>query len=379
MSPEQLTGKTALTAAADVYALGCVVFEMVTGRVRQSVKPGTPARALRADTPEWLDEMIGRLTAEEVKERPWDGAEAGRAIEEWKERGRRKEAEAAAEAARQVEAVEARVKAAVEAALKAEEERRAAEAAKKVEEERRQAEARAADEAAKKAEEERRAAEARAAAEVAKKAEEDRRKQAEEEQRRPQKASLIQRFQARLAGDAQPKEQQRPRNAGLILTLAPGVMLELVRVPAGEFLMGSQGSSNEKPQHTVYLDAYAIGKTSVTVAQFASFARATGYRTTAEQAGSSYTWNGSQWEDMKGANWQHPRGPDSDLRGRDNHPANYISWDDAVAFCKWARQATGQNVQLPTRGNGRRRPAARMAAPIPGATRLPTPAGATST
>jgi formylglycine-generating enzyme required for sulfatase activity len=53
----------------------------------------------------------------------------------------------------------------------------------------------------------------------------------------------------------------------LILTLAPGVTLELVRIPAGEFLMGSgkkkdkSADDNETLQHKVVLKEYLIGKT----------------------------------------------------------------------------------------------------------------------
>ena len=67
-----------------------------------------------------------------------------------------------------------------------------------------------------------------------------------------------------------------------VLQLAPGVTLVLVRVPAGEFLMGSSDNDkdaydDEKPQHRVYLGEYLIGKYPVTVAQFAAFVRATGH------------------------------------------------------------------------------------------------------
>ena len=39
---------------------------------------------------------------------------------------------------------------------------------------------------------------------------------------------------------------------------------------------------------------------------------------------------------MKGASWQHPEGPGSDIIGRENHPVVQVSWDDAVAYAKWA-------------------------------------------
>ncbi len=106
------------------------------------------------------------------------------------------------------------------------------------------------------------------------------------------------------------------------LVLAPGVTLDLVRIPAGEFLMGctdadSLAQSKEKPQHKVTLDEYLIGKYDVTNAQFAAFVNAT-HRT-----------------------WTMPS-------GKKNHPAVQVTWDNAVAFCAWASQITGRSVKLPT-------------------------------
>jgi formylglycine-generating enzyme required for sulfatase activity len=64
------------------------------------------------------------------------------------------------------------------------------------------------------------------------------------------------------------------------LTLAQGVELELVRIPAGEFWMGSDiWSYNEKPKHRLSLPEYWMGKYLVTIAQYAAFIRATGYET----------------------------------------------------------------------------------------------------
>jgi formylglycine-generating enzyme required for sulfatase activity len=150
------------------------------------------------------------------------------------------------------------------------------------------------------------------------------------------------------------EERDRRLKEELILTLAPNVTLELVCVPAGEFLMGSDKSKDkdadddELPQYPITLDTYLIGKYPVTVAQFAAFVKATKHKTQAEKDGSSYTRTGSEWKEVKGADWQHPRGPQSDVRQKQNHPVTHISWDDARAFCEWVSKVTSRTVRLPT-------------------------------
>jgi len=119
------------------------------------------------------------------------------------------------------------------------------------------------------------------------------------------------------------------RQSEMVLTLAPGVTLEFVRVPAGEFLMGSSNAdqdafSDERPQHRVYLDEYLIGKCPVTNRQYRAFVQTTG-----------------QWAPIHWKNGQIPR-------GKEDHPTVHVSWSDAVAFCKWASQVTGRPVRLPT-------------------------------
>ncbi|XP_030061689.1 formylglycine-generating enzyme isoform X3 [Microcaecilia unicolor] len=42
------------------------------------------------------------------------------------------------------------------------------------------------------------------------------------------------------------------------------------------------------------------------------------------------------WLPVKGANWKHPQGPDTDIHDRMDHPVLHVSWRDAVEFCAWA-------------------------------------------
>ncbi len=126
------------------------------------------------------------------------------------------------------------------------------------------------------------------------------------------------------------------------------IAFDWVEIPAGEFTMGSNPQQDplawetERPQHSEYVDTFWIARTEVTVAQFAAFVDATGHQTTAEKEGSSWTWTGSEWKEVAGANWRAPRGPGSSVEKKQDHPVTHISWDDAQAFSQWA------GVRLPT-------------------------------
>ena len=98
--------------------------------------------------------------------------------------------------------------------------------------------------------------------------------------------------------------------------------------------------------------AFAIDRTAVTNAQFAAFVQATGYRTEAERIGWSFVFHhflrraaagrvmGSVPRRPGGwpsrGLWAKPEGPDSRSRGRRNHPAVHVSWNDAAAYAAWA-------------------------------------------
>ena len=73
MSPEQARTIEHLTPASDVYALGLILFEMLSGRIYKNQVPGTRARDLRADTPAWLDDLLGLMLNNDPQKRPWNG------------------------------------------------------------------------------------------------------------------------------------------------------------------------------------------------------------------------------------------------------------------------------------------------------------------
>jgi serine/threonine-protein kinase len=115
----------------------------------------------------------------------------------------------------------------------------------------------------------------------------------------------------------------------------------MVYVPAGEFLMGSTDADrnvedDEKPQRSVYLDAFYISQYPVINRQFSQFVDTVGYRTDAEKAGSGWVWTGQAWELVEGADWRHPRGPGSSIADKMDHPVVQVTWNDAEAYCLWA-------------------------------------------
>ena len=85
MAPEQVRGQTDIDARADVFALGCVLFQALTGkapfdgdvvvRLAKVLFEGAPrARSLRPDLPWMIDDLVSRMLAQDREERPRDGS-----------------------------------------------------------------------------------------------------------------------------------------------------------------------------------------------------------------------------------------------------------------------------------------------------------------
>jgi sulfatase modifying factor 1 len=144
-------------------------------------------------------------------------------------------------------------------------------------------------------------------------------------------------------------------------------------VPGGEFSMGAQESDSmndvgmqatldSRPIHRVYVDGFWMDKTDVTNSEFAKFVKATGYVTVAERKPRAEDFPGAPpenlvagavvfsppdhmvslddhfqwWSYIPGANWRHPEGPRTSLKGREKFPVVDIAYEDAAAYAKWA-------------------------------------------
>ena len=82
MSPEQENSGAYLTPPSDVYTLGIILFEMLTGRNYKGQMPGTRLRQLRPDAPAWLDGLLGKMLAKDAEKRPWDGEKTAKALQQ---------------------------------------------------------------------------------------------------------------------------------------------------------------------------------------------------------------------------------------------------------------------------------------------------------
>lgn len=118
-------------------------------------------------------------------------------------------------------------------------------------------------------------------------------------------------------------------------------------------------ADKEGPVRRVTVSPFEIGSTTVTNSAFATFAKETGYVSDAERLGWSYVFHlflddharssargtaadAPWWVALDDADWRHPEGLGSDVSSRPNHPAVHVSWNDAMAFCRWA------GTRLPT-------------------------------
>jgi formylglycine-generating enzyme required for sulfatase activity len=140
----------------------------------------------------------------------------------------------------------------------------------------------------------------------------------------------------------------------------------MVWIPGGTFLMGSDKHyAEEAPSHEVTIDGFWMDEATVTNAEFRRFVEATGHVTLAERPANPDDYPGAKpellapasvvfhpparrvdlknhyewWAYVPGADWRHPRGPQSSIEGLDDHPVVHVAFQDAAAYCLWAGKA----------------------------------------
>jgi len=140
----------------------------------------------------------------------------------------------------------------------------------------------------------------------------------------------------------------------------------MVWIPGGTFEMGSEAHyPEERPVRRVSIDGFWMDRTPVTNGSFQKFVSATGHVTFAEIPPDPADYPGAikemlvpgglvfikpphrvdlrnirnWWHFVFGADWRHPRGPDSSLSELEHHPVVQVAYSDAEAYARWAGKA----------------------------------------
>ncbi|HNT56089.1 MAG TPA: SUMF1/EgtB/PvdO family nonheme iron enzyme, partial [Anaerolineaceae bacterium] len=323
-SPEHADGYNFLKPPADVYALGLLLFEMLTLKPYSSCRPGTRLSGLRPDVPAALDELVAGMLSEDPRQRPWDGAVAEKALQELS---------AADPAVPPVGPVLPRTPststtAATTSATSTWTLEEGLMALKEMEE----------------------VQEWQLALETLEQLETafpghvrlilPRKRITQALQSAP--GDKVRRDVGTNAkrGAAEPIQHPDKEKGGLEanpqrsmgsfwIRLNQKVGMEFIGIPAGDFLMGSDPQKDmdawpaEQPQNRINLPNYWIGRAPVTNAQYAVYVSLGG---------------------TAPAHWKNNQPPQDKLA----HPVVNVSWQDATDFCEWLGRRLEQPVRLPT-------------------------------
>jgi sulfatase modifying factor 1 len=130
--------------------------------------------------------------------------------------------------------------------------------------------------------------------------------------------------------------------------MADQSMLQVARIPAGEFAMGADdGEEDERPAHKAYLDEFCVGTYPVTNAEYAQFVRETGHPSPAIRVLPLMV-SGALEADFRSLAARYFWNNGSPPEGRDRHPVTLVGIDDAMSYCGWLASKTGKPVRLPT-------------------------------
>ncbi len=122
----------------------------------------------------------------------------------------------------------------------------------------------------------------------------------------------------------------RPGETSVVyITLRPALDPEMLRVPEGAITIGNdKGPRDQRPARQVFIADFEISSKEVSNKLYKYFVDATGRPA---PRGEGFGWSGNNYP-----------------QGQADNPVVLISWDDAVAFCRWLSDQTGRRYRLPT-------------------------------
>ena len=156
----------------------------------------------------------------------------------------------------------------------------------------------------------------------------------------------------------------------------PAPFPDMVWIPGGTFQMGSEEHyPEERPVHRVTVDGFWMDRTPVTNAAFPAVRRRDKHVTFAEIPPNPADYPGAKkellhpgslvfvkppnpvdlgdfhnwWRFVLGADWRHPRGPNSTIKGREDHPVTHVTFGDAEAYARVGRQGSSDRSGMGVR------------------------------
>jgi formylglycine-generating enzyme required for sulfatase activity len=117
--------------------------------------------------------------------------------------------------------------------------------------------------------------------------------------------------------------------ATINIELKPSLDMEMLRIPEGAIIRGDdKGTNDQRPAHQVATPEFEISRAEVTNRLYKFFVDGANHPA---PHGVAYGWNENNFPP-----------------GQDDFPVVFVSWEDAVAFCKWLSEQTGHRYRLPT-------------------------------